>query len=47
MIPFKNIICFFAKYKDSEPYYPISYDKRIKDIVEDVGSLIKIHYVTT
>jgi hypothetical protein len=45
MIPFKNLICFSAKYKDSEPYYPISYDEKIKDIAQDVGSIIKIQCV--
>jgi hypothetical protein len=46
MIPFKNLICFSYKYIESEAFYFVSFDEKIKDIAHDKGSMIKIHCVT-
>ena len=46
MIPFIDNICFTRKYKGSEPFYPISYEEKIKLISPGVKSNLKIHCVT-
>ena len=46
MISFIDNICFTRKYKGSEPFNPISYEEKIKQISHDVESNIKIHHVT-
>ena len=46
MFPFTDNICFTRKYKGSEPFYPISYEEKIKQISPDDKSKIKIHCIT-
>ena len=46
MIPFKNLICFAAKFKDTDHFFNISFDEKIKDVAHDSGPFLKIRCVT-
>jgi len=47
MIPHTHNFSFSRKYKDQDPYYPISYNERIIAVSPDVAAKIRIHCVTT
>ena len=46
MIPWKNIISFAAKFKDTDHFFNISFDEKIKDVAHERGTLLKVRCIT-